>query len=467
MCNHEHIISACPGAGHQSSVAEEERVAVDKTNRRQGPSDGLFPATSAEQIESLNLNRIMILCFIGIAFECVNLINPDFWSNPSLWIGAIYAVAMDAAFLGIIFWNRKTHRLKRYRLFNITFWIMLIVGFFPFLAIDASFGDKPLNSALIGIALVCAPLLESRDLKLVFASSIIVNIHAVCSVGRPLDFYYLEVIVITAGMYLMARSLHGRYIELLRQQEAQYTAYMHSQIEQERLRNDLDREKDANAAKTRFLSLMSHDMRTPLNGVIGMAHLAMDDSLPRGEVKRHLGQIETSSEYLLSLIDEVLSMSKIENGKMELHPAAYGIDDFIANVKSLFGPQCAQKGIDFHVVVSENEPARWLRVDELRFNQLFLNLLSNSVKFTPEGGRIDLIIERVWQHGDRYRGRITVRDTGIGMSPDFAAHALEPFAQERDDDRYPGTGLGLSIAKSIVDMMDGAISIESAPEHGR
>lgn len=423
------------------------------------------PAVTQEQIETLNLNRVLILCGTGLAFELLNLLNPTFWTLPILWAGAAYVTALSLTFGTLILWGRRHSGSGHYKRINNTFWVLLIIGFLPFLINDAAVGDKPLNCTLLGIALICGPLLETNDLTLVFAASLAVNLLAPLLANHAFSEYYAEVAAITTGTYLLARNLHGRYFRLLEDQKQQYNALLQAQQAQQELSLRLAKERDANAAKTRFLSLMSHDLRTPLGAVIGLSELAADDALPRQKVQGYLGEINHAGHYLLDIINEVLDMSRIESQKMELHETPYSLDEYCASIRSVVELLCAQKQLQFEIVRRGDLPA-YILADKTRFNQIFFNLLTNAVKYTPAGGRIALEIEAVARRENATAVRFTVRDTGIGMSKEFIRHAFEPFVQEREDDGNSGVGLGLSIVQNLVSLMGGTVHIDSEPGRG-
>jgi len=222
----------------------------------------------------------------------------------------------------------------------------------------------------------------------------------------------------------------------------------------------------ANAAKSEFLSRMSHDMRTPLNGIMGMTYLTEEMDLPR-EARDNLHKIDTSSKFLLSLINDVLDMTKAESGKIELHPEPYSMEEFGEYLVSAFKPLYEAKGQTFNV---EMRPVQDVvpMVDILRYNQIIFNLLSNAVKYTPEGGTISLSIKGELVPGHRERLTAVVSDNGVGMSSRFLKVLFEPFTQERRNDvSYDrGSGLGLAIVKKMVDLMGGAIAVESEPGKG-
>lgn len=217
----------------------------------------------------------------------------------------------------------------------------------------------------------------------------------------------------------------------------------------------------ATRAKSEFLSRMSHDIRTPMNAIIGLTHLAKDEENPQ-IVREYLGNIETASNFLLGLINDILDVSKIENGELVLKEEPYKRKDFEQSINTVIKPLMDERKIEF--IFHIEHPVEVIMVDSLRFNQIFFNLLSNAAKFTPKGGKVECICEETKLDGDKVGIRAYIRDNGIGMSEEFQKHMYDPFAQEnlQRDDKQRGTGLGLPIVKSIVDMMGGTISVKSA-----
>ena len=243
-------------------------------------------------------------------------------------------------------------------------------------------------------------------------------------------------------------------------------AYQKEQQQMKLLEQEKQAAEAANAAKSEFLSRMSHDIRTPLNGIIGMTHIArrLQNSPETEECMR---KIDTSSRFLLGLVNDILDMSKAENGTIELHPEPYYMEDFRGYMDSVIQPLCDEKGqklIFEPQVLGSVVP----KLDVLRMNQIYFNLLSNAVKYTPEGGEIHVSIHEDILPGERLRIRVSIRDNGIGMSSEFQKILFDPFTQEHriDSPEMRGTGLGLAIVKKIVDAMDGTISVKSEPGKG-
>ncbi|WP_294468723.1 ATP-binding protein [uncultured Anaerofustis sp.] len=420
---------------------------------------------SEDEIEKINLKRIVAVCICILFFQIINLFNPQFYVQRILWGGMLLLSLSAVVFLIIILVVKKNSSFKNISFIYKLFWSILVIGVFPFLYRDASMSLIPLNCVVLAGVLICAPILKNNDLRFIYMVSITVNVCACIYAGNIPFHYYAEVVIINIAAYLLANNLHGKYMELFDKQRQAYNAYMDSVLEQKNLEAKLNEAKSANSAKSEFLSRMSHDLRTPLNGIIGSSYLALNDDISREEVNDYLNKINQSGKYLLSLINDVLDMSKIESDKMELHPEPYSLSEFLDTVNSIIREQCIEKNIDFDIVCKEVD-IKCVMLDRLRFNQIFLNLLSNSVKFTPERGKIELIIEHLSKDENRIKKRFIVRDTGIGMSKEYLAHAFEPFSQEKAGDTSEGTGLGLSIVAKIVELMGGRIYIESEPGKG-
>lgn len=226
---------------------------------------------------------------------------------------------------------------------------------------------------------------------------------------------------------------------------------------------------DASRAKSEFLSNMSHDIRTPMNAIVGMTAVAMTNADDRNCVQNCLRKIALSSKHLLGLINDILDMSKIESGKMTLSAAQISLTEIIEEVVGIVQPQVKAKKQNFDVQI-DNITTEEVICDSVRFNQVLLNLLSNAVKFTPEGGSITLsLIETESPKGDDYiRIDIYVKDNGIGMTPEFLNKIYESYARA-DNARVhktEGAGLGMAITKYIVDAMGGTIEVQSEPDQG-
>ena len=232
---------------------------------------------------------------------------------------------------------------------------------------------------------------------------------------------------------------------------------------QDNLTEALKMAKAANEAKSAFLGSVSHDIRTPMNAIVGFITLLKDEADNPDVVLEYAGRIETASQHLLSLINDVLDINKIESGSTSLNLVEMNLAEVIDEINAIIRPQAKAKNQIFDVIVS---PLNYehLQGDKLRINQILINLLSNSVKYTPAGGRIELRVEELSQMMKKHsRIRFTVSDNGMGMSEDYLKVIFDPFTREQTDATYEiqGTGLGMAITKSLVDLMGGSIKVES------
>lgn len=226
----------------------------------------------------------------------------------------------------------------------------------------------------------------------------------------------------------------------------------------------LQEAKHANAAKSEFLSRMSHDIRTPMNAIINMTRFAREDYKKGGAVLDDLDKVEMTSTYLLGLINDILDVSRIESGKMELHPVVYSYNEFANYISCMINPLCEKKNLTFKW--NRTRSSRPIYIDKIRFNQMVFNLLSNAVKYTPDGGTITLREHDIIKT-DRYiETSFSISDTGCGMSQEFQSQMFNPFARAAGTDEIQGTGLGLTIVHKIVQLMDGTLDVVSAPGKG-
>ena len=230
------------------------------------------------------------------------------------------------------------------------------------------------------------------------------------------------------------------------------------------LEDALSLAKQASQAKTDFFSTMSHDIRTPMNAIMGMTELALGHPEDPDYVKECLWKISLSSKHLLNLINDVLDMSKIEHRDMELNRECLSLNELVEQVCTMVRPQALEKHQQFHVKIGTISH-EYFYGDGLRINQILINILGNAVKFTPEGGQVDFLVDEL-PAVNRVHYQFVIRDTGIGMSPEFLTHVFEPFARGMRVSRVQGTGLGLSITKGLVEQMGGTISAESQESKG-
>lgn len=241
------------------------------------------------------------------------------------------------------------------------------------------------------------------------------------------------------------------------------------EMEQKRILEEaLMQANRANKAKSVFLSNMSHDIRTPMNAIVGFTALAMTHLEKKELVEDYLQKIMTSGNHLLSLINDILDMSRIESGKMHLEEKPCSLSEVLHGLRNIVQADINSKQLDLFMdtvgIIDEE-----VICDKLRLNQVLLNLLSNAVKYTPAGGVVSVrVTETPFPNENKANYQFIVKDTGIGMSEEFVAHIFEPFERERNStiSRIQGTGLGMTITKNIVDMMNGTIRVKSRQNEG-
>ena len=224
----------------------------------------------------------------------------------------------------------------------------------------------------------------------------------------------------------------------------------------------------ANKAKTIFLSTMSHDIRTPMNAIIGLTTITENNLDDKKIVKENLHKVSLASNHLLTLINDILDISKVESGKLNLVPQTFSIVEMVENLMNISQPMIKEKNIDFNFRVNRMEK-EYLYADQLRLNQIFINLLSNAIKYTEPGGKVSVdMLEEASQKEGSIRLTYKVADTGIGMSPEFLENLYQPFSRQTDSrvNKIQGTGLGLAITKQMVDLMEGSIECQSEEGKG-
>ena len=224
----------------------------------------------------------------------------------------------------------------------------------------------------------------------------------------------------------------------------------------------------ASKAKSTFLSNMSHDIRTPMNAIVGFTALAMTHIDHRDQVEEYLKKIMTSGNHLLSLINDILDMSRIESGKMHLDEKEYSLPDILHGLRNIILADIRAKQLELYIdavdVINEE-----IYCDRLRLNQVLLNLLSNAIKYTGAGGIVTMrVTEKTGAPAGYAAFEFSIKDTGIGMSEEFIKHIFEPFERERNStiSGIQGTGLGMAITKNIIDMMNGSIEVKSEQGNG-
>ncbi len=259
--------------------------------------------------------------------------------------------------------------------------------------------------------------------------------------------------VIGVGIFLIVILTVITFFFLLRRSEKRSN---------ELLRLEKERAEAANLAKSNFLSQMSHEIRTPLNGIMGMVELGKNHIDEPDRMRNCLDKITLSSTHLLSLINDILDMSKIESGKIELHPERFDLGRLLRALTTVFHVQAISKQIDFQIFL-HGEVTEYLIGDALRLNQILTNLLSNAMKFTPAQGHVSLNVTTLRRDESRIWIRFEVKDTGRGIATENIDRIFEPFIQENSGivRQYGGTGLGLPITKNFAEMMGGTIAVSS------
>ncbi len=267
---------------------------------------------------------------------------------------------------------------------------------------------------------------------------------------------------------VMERNSEGEASKIITTVQIVDAEYAEKMAADQKLEKALEDAKAASRAKSTFLSNMSHDIRTPMNAIIGFTNLAVSHIDDLDLVRSYLTKISQSSSHLLSLINDVLDMSRIESGKMSLTESEENLAEIIHMVRSIIEYDIRSKDLDFQVEVVDLFDED-IVVDKLRLNQVLLNTLNNAIKYTPRGGSVSLTIS---EQSCKKKGYATyefkVKDSGVGMSADFARTIFDPFTREKTStiSGIQGTGLGMSITKSIVDLMGGTIGVSSEEGHG-
>ena len=222
----------------------------------------------------------------------------------------------------------------------------------------------------------------------------------------------------------------------------------------------------ANQAKTRFLFNMSHDIRTPMNAIIGYTQLLENNLDNKKQALDYISKLKSSSTILLSLINYILEMTQIESGKLDLKKEIGDLDDLVKNINVVVEPLIKEKKLhySYHLEIKHHH----IICDKTKLREIVLNILSNAIKYTPEGGNIELLIQEISFENNKVKYHFIIIDNVIGMKEDFLPHIFEEFAREKTstESKVPGVGLGLPIVKSLIDMMNGTIQVESKSNKG-
>ena len=229
----------------------------------------------------------------------------------------------------------------------------------------------------------------------------------------------------------------------------------------------LEEANQGNKAKTAFLSNMSHEIRTPMNAIIGLDRIVLNDPGISETTREHVEKIGLSAQHLLSIINDILDMSRIESGRMTVKNEEFSFARLLAQVNTMISDQCGDKGIGYECRVKGAVDDYYIG-DDMKLRQVMINILGNAVKFTPPGGSVRFVVETIARFNGRSTLRFIISDTGIGMSRDFLPKLFDAFSQEDSSStsRFGSTGLGMAMTKSYIDLMNGTISVESEKQKG-
>ena len=226
------------------------------------------------------------------------------------------------------------------------------------------------------------------------------------------------------------------------------------------LQEALDAAQEANKAKTTFLSNMSHEIRTPMNAIIGLNNIALNNPNIPEETRDQLEKIDTSAHHLLSIINDILDMSRIESSRMTVNPEEFSFTKLLEQINTIIGGQCREKGLEYECRINGHVNDYYIG-DDMKLRQIIINILSNSVKFTPEGGKVLFTIEELAKLHGNATLRFVMHDTGIGMSEEYLPRLFDAFSQENASvaNQYGSTGLGMPITKNFVELPSDCLAI--------
>ena len=303
---------------------------------------------------------------------------------------------------------------------------------------------------------------ENSSKKVTLADFIKDNLLVVATI-----FILLFALILTIVLSSLRRS---RDAEAKAKKAAKQSQELNKKLQEshKELEVALLRAESANSAKTTFLNNMSHDIRTPMNAIIGFTSLAASHVDNKDKVKEYLSKISTSSEHLLSLINDILDMSRIESGKVKINENPLHLPDLLHDIRTIVQPNIASRQLDF-LIDTVDVRDEDIIADKLRLTQVLLNILSNGIKFNKIGGTIGVRVKQLKSAPTGYGSyQFIIRDTGIGMKPEFQEHIFESFSREETStvSGIQGTGLGMAITKNIVDMMGGTITVKSEEGKG-
>ncbi len=304
---------------------------------------------------------------------------------------------------------------------------------------------------------------KERD-DIVISNTIAKGYHA--SVGEILYRYRLPLACIAVLLVVVLGLLIA--FSAVRQRNFLAIESVNGKLEEAniRLENAVVQADRASTAKSRFLSRMSHEIRTPMNAIVGLTELAKQHETEPQKIDDYLSKISVSSKVLLNIINDVLDMSAIESNKLRISDEEFDLKQVLGGISAIYYSQCQSKGVDFEMATDVTHEI--LRGDSLRLNQILLNFVSNAYKFTAKGGAVKILVRETTQRDGKAFLRFVIADTGCGMTEDMKVRLFRPFEQEAAGTArlHGGSGLGLSIAKNLIDMMHGAVAVESEKDKG-
>ncbi|MBO4400663.1 MAG: amino acid permease [Selenomonadaceae bacterium] len=392
----------------------------------------------------------------GVFFSAVFamfLLFPNFWSSNILATESYFVLVAWSVF-GFVFFQKVFERdeMQRFGKSVIVWIVMLFFIFFGSLMWIRQETDESIEVAVDNMGEFYQSELESYGVKFGIMQKVKEEYYLKSQMNNIRSRLFQNSTVQMAFILLSLFIMFNIYSAILQRERDAKLAKIQAE--------------ESSRAKTNFLSNMSHDIRTPMNAIIGYTNLAQRKDISPEEVQDFLGKIQNSSQHLLALINDVLEMSRIESGKMELDNSPADITKVLRDLNDMFATQMEGKQINFSV--DSKVTHRAVSCDTHRLNRVLLNLTSNAYKFTPEGGTISITLTEISATESHATYELRVKDSGIGMASDFAKTVFEPFTRERTStvSGIQGTGLGMAITKSIVDLMGGTIDVVTAPGRG-
>lgn len=414
-----------------------------------------------QEILQYNLDSIRKISFIGMLGGIVLTI---------LSLPPIHFLHLLQGYLGIaviftaIYMMSKTMLVYRREFILPMYYTLLVVSLFLAIIMGTFWGRDTNATTFIMLLFVIPMFILDRPIRL----NIVCGVMSVlfCLVAMRVKKSPILDLDITncVAFYLLSFCVSRQMIQMK----------MHDLINRKELEQKIEleaalRESElANKAKTDFFSRMSHDMRTPMNGILGIARLSKDEQDVQ-VLKNNIEKMRISGEYLLDLINDTLDFQRIESGNLIIESQVIESGAFMDSIMDIVRQSAQEKHIDFSLTCKHVDTKSYIRIDPIHTKQIFLNLMSNAIKFTPEGGKVELEVDCTHREGQTSYIVASVSDTGIGMSEQYMKTALyQPFSQESNaySAQYTGSGLGLSIVKKLVDAMGGSIEVNSKPNQG-